>query len=251
MPVARVVLWIALIASLALLVKGWSGDGIAGIWFAAALALLLLVVASGSTWPRLEMFYDLLWCGPRAGDQAALSFDGVPDAESLEELLGCLERHGVCATFFVEASASGSAEPFPEKVEQRARLQRLVAAGHQLGLWYRGDGSGDVAAYLSGGIRDLRAAVGEQLAVLDAVRPERRRAIASLSKAARDASLTVVGASWGWLGSIDTSRGNVEVAAGSLLDVPAAGSSVETLDCIIEAAQRNGVRWVPLRDWLS
>lgn len=91
--------------------------------------LLVVAAAGGGLWPLsqardFQLFGALVARVETAEPLVALTFDGGPQPETTEAILGILAGRGVRATFFVSGQA---AEANP------AATAALVAAGHDLG----------------------------------------------------------------------------------------------------------------------
>lgn len=125
MPKARVVLWIASLAGIALCARSvLVGPVPLGIALAGG-ALYLGLVLAGVLVPRLEMFGDVVWEGPAEAQAVALTFDDGPCPSTTPLVLAELERASARATFFVLGE---KAERYPEVV------RAIAEAGHELGV---------------------------------------------------------------------------------------------------------------------
>lgn len=125
MPAARILLYVATIAAVALIARSlWIGPpsiAVAGAALTAYVALVML----GVLFMRLEMFADVVWRGPKEAEGVALTFDDGPSAEHTAAILDMLDEAGVKATFFV----------IGRKAEERPALVRAIRArGHAIGL---------------------------------------------------------------------------------------------------------------------
>lgn len=125
MPPARIALWVASIAGLALLARSLFIAPVP-FWIAAS-ALLLYVAFStvGVIVPQLEMYGDVLWKGDPASRAVALTFDDGPHPVTTRRVLDALEQSGARATFFV---VGRKVEQYPDVVRE------IHARGHALGL---------------------------------------------------------------------------------------------------------------------
>ena len=125
MPPARVVLWVASLAAVAVLVRTVL-SGPPPVWVAVALlGVYVAIGVVGVFFPRLEMYGDAICCGRAGGRRVALTFDDGPDPVSTPAILAMLEPGGHRATFFLVGS---KVLLHPEVVEQ------IVAAGHSIGV---------------------------------------------------------------------------------------------------------------------
>lgn len=247
MPLARVGLWLLTLTALALLVKAWWSEAVPGVWLFAVWLALVIGVVWGLAFPRVEMFADLVWRAPPGEASSVLSFDGLPEPQQLEEILGELARHGVPATFFVAASAL---DP--------ARASALARAGHHLALALTAGSERSVSSLARRFSEDTAAltrAAGQPVVVLRALRPARRLLTPALAEAARRAQLTLVGGGLGWPppSTIDWERWGARIGPRQLVCVPGSllGAPPAQLTRLLEAAAQRGVRWVSLAEWLS
>jgi peptidoglycan-N-acetylglucosamine deacetylase len=125
MPAARIALWVASIAGLALLVRSLV---IAPVPFWIAVTALVLYVTYstlGVIVPQLEMYADVLWKGDPASRAVALTFDDGPHPVTTRRVLEALDQAGARATFFV---VGRKVEQYPDVVRE------INARGHAIGL---------------------------------------------------------------------------------------------------------------------
>ena len=78
----------------------------------------------GATSASADWFGAVISHGPRQVPQVAVTFDGVPDAETAEQVLSVLEAEGVDATFF---AAGREVEARPDVVRTLVDRGQLVA----------------------------------------------------------------------------------------------------------------------------
>jgi UDP-glucose 4-epimerase len=78
----------------------------------------------GATSASADWFGSVISHGPRQVPEVAVTFDGVPDAETAREVLGALDAEGVQATFFV---AGQEVEARPDVVRALVDHDQLVA----------------------------------------------------------------------------------------------------------------------------
>ena len=78
----------------------------------------------GATSASAEWFGSVISHGSRQVPEVAVTFDGVPDAQTAQEVLGALEAEGVQATFF---AAGREVEARPEVVRTLVDHDQLVA----------------------------------------------------------------------------------------------------------------------------
>ncbi len=125
MPPARIGLWVASIAAVAILVRSVWLEPVP-VWFAvAAMVGYLGLMVAGIAWPRLEMFGDVVWRGEAGQRLVALTFDDGPHPVGTRTILEILARGGHRATFFLVGS---KVDHHPDVVRE------IVAAGHTLGV---------------------------------------------------------------------------------------------------------------------
>jgi peptidoglycan/xylan/chitin deacetylase (PgdA/CDA1 family) len=124
-PAARVVLWVASVAGLALAVRSvFIGPVPLAVAIAAAFIYLTLIVG-GVLSPQLGMFGDVIWQGEGSDRTVALTFDDGPNPATTPHILDVLAREGVHATFFV---LGHKVDAHPEIVAD------IVRAGHDIGV---------------------------------------------------------------------------------------------------------------------
>ncbi len=125
MPPARIVLWLASLAGIALLVRSlWFEPVPMGIAVSAMTAYLVLCVL-GVIFPWLEMFGDAVSKAEPGPRLVALTFDDGPFPPTTREVLSHLSEAGHKATFFVLAA---KAKRFPELIKE------IHEAGHEIAL---------------------------------------------------------------------------------------------------------------------
>jgi UDP-glucose 4-epimerase len=78
----------------------------------------------GATSARADWFGSLISHGPRAVPEVAVTFDGVPDAETTRDVLAALDAEGAQATFF---AAGREVEARPDVVRMLVDHDQLVA----------------------------------------------------------------------------------------------------------------------------
>jgi len=125
MPVARVILWLASVAGLAMLARSLIIGPLPTWVTLLALFVYLGWLLLGALVPQLEMYADVFWRGDTKEPAVALTFDDGPDPDTTPRVLEILAEYEVCATFFV-IGAKACAHP--------ELLRRIVEAGHDLGL---------------------------------------------------------------------------------------------------------------------
>jgi UDP-glucose 4-epimerase len=94
--------------------------------FTSVVVLSTALTASwvGATSAKADWFGSVISHGPRQVPQVAVTFDGVPDAETAQALLSALDAEGVQATFF---AAGREVEARPEVVRTLVEHDQLVA----------------------------------------------------------------------------------------------------------------------------
>lgn len=125
MPAGRIALWVASLGALALAVRSLLLRPVPleiALLFGTAYVLL---VVTGVLVPRLQMFGDIVWCGPTEAARVALTFDDGPDEHSTPLVLKQLAEASVRATFFV----------LGEKAMRSPDVVRaIVEGGHEIGV---------------------------------------------------------------------------------------------------------------------
>src|SRR5262245_16839496 len=101
MPLARIALWVASAAGIALFVRtlliGPIPSWIAIVAFVAYATFCTL----GVLVPQLEMYGDIEWCAVPGANAVALTFDDGPNPDTTRRVLAILAERGQKATFFV------------------------------------------------------------------------------------------------------------------------------------------------------
>lgn len=125
MPLARLVLWLLSLTSLAWCGLSWShtrpGSLELGLWLFG----LILYATYGVLWPQCGMYGEALARGKSGTRRVALTFDDGPHPVTTRAVLELLRAHDAQATFFV----------LGHKVEAHPDVVREIhAAGHTLGI---------------------------------------------------------------------------------------------------------------------
>ncbi len=125
MPPARIALYSASVAAVAVLVRSLV-IGPLPLWLAGTVTIAYIgMIAVGILRADLEMFGDATVRGRPDARSVALTFDDGPDPEATRAILEILAREGDRATFFVVG----------ERVDRNPDVVReIVAAGHSLGV---------------------------------------------------------------------------------------------------------------------
>jgi hypothetical protein len=239
MPIARIGLWVVTLAALSMLLKTWWLAPIPGFWLSIGWGGLLMWVIAGVTFPRWEVFADLLWRAPEGERGMVLTIDGMVTGEQLTKLLGTLERAAVSATFFVDAESDASA------------VHQIVSSGHRLGLRASGRSSTRGRA-MKQALEQLIGRVERADAVLRVARPTRRWLTPAVADAARRARVTLVGASAGWPRPVVADRLAECVRDGALLCVTATSlaQDADLVRRLLAVGVERGVEWTSLEKWL-
>ena len=118
-------LYVASAAGLALLARSLLFGAIP-LWIAIlAFVAYFAIVITGVMVPQLEMFADVVCCGPADVAEVALTFDDGPHPEHTLKVLNALDAAEVHATFFLLGS----------KVRQHPSVAREIAdRGHEIGV---------------------------------------------------------------------------------------------------------------------
>jgi peptidoglycan/xylan/chitin deacetylase (PgdA/CDA1 family) len=125
MPPARIALWVASVAGLAVAARSLVIAPIP-MWAAViALSLYTLFCTLGVLIPQLEMYGDVEWKGRAGNKRIALTFDDGPNEKTTRKVLAVLARRGHLATFFV---VGRKARLHPDVVRE------IHEAGHWIGL---------------------------------------------------------------------------------------------------------------------
>jgi len=124
-PLARLLLWLLSLASLAWCGLSWPHTTHTPLEAGLALAVLCLVATWGVLWPQCGMYGDALARGQAGGQRVALTFDDGPHPVTTRAVLELLRVHEAQATFFV---LGHKVEAYPDVVRE------IHAAGHTLGI---------------------------------------------------------------------------------------------------------------------
>ena len=125
LPAARLGLWAYAFAGIALGVRAATSTP-PPLWASVlCFACYMGLGTLGVFWPERGMYGRILWHGPAARPEVALTFDDGPSPETTPRVLEELERAGIHATFFI---VGRKALAHPELVRD------IAAAGHELGL---------------------------------------------------------------------------------------------------------------------
>jgi len=124
-PPARVSLYVASVAAIALMVRSVVIRPLP-MWIAgAAIAAYLALILCGVLFLPLGMFVDVVTRGPKEARGVALTFDDGPSPEHTPRILDLLDEAGVKATFFL----------IGRKVEAHPDIARAIARrGHAIGV---------------------------------------------------------------------------------------------------------------------
>jgi peptidoglycan/xylan/chitin deacetylase (PgdA/CDA1 family) len=96
-------------------------------WALSGVVVLVTALTAswvGATSARADWFGSVISHGPRQVPEVAVTFDGVPDAETTRTVLAALDAEGVQATFF---AAGRQVEARPEVVRTLVDNDQLVA----------------------------------------------------------------------------------------------------------------------------
>ncbi len=125
MPPARIVLWLASLAGVALLARSlWFEPVPMSVAVSAMVAYVALCIL-GVVFPWLEMFGDAATQADPGPRLLALTFDDGPFPPTTRKVLEHLAAAGHTATFFVLAQ---KAQKFPELIKE------MHAAGHEIAV---------------------------------------------------------------------------------------------------------------------
>jgi peptidoglycan/xylan/chitin deacetylase (PgdA/CDA1 family) len=131
MPLARIVLWVASVAGLALLARTLFVEPLPMAVSVVALVAYAAYCTLGVLWPQLEMYGDVESRGDPGRNLVALTFDDGPNPKSTRKVLQILARRGHRATFFVVGRKA---------LAHADVIREIHEAGHELGLHgYRHD----------------------------------------------------------------------------------------------------------------
>ncbi|HYQ45537.1 MAG TPA: polysaccharide deacetylase family protein [Polyangiaceae bacterium] len=124
MPLARLLLWLVSLSSLAWCGISWPNSP-GSLELGAALGVLVLYATYGVLWPQCGMYGDAIARGKPGTRRIALTFDDGPHPVTTRAVLDLLREHGARATFFV---LGHKVEAYPEIVRE------IHEAGHTLGI---------------------------------------------------------------------------------------------------------------------
>ncbi len=125
MPIARLLLWLASLASLGWCGLSWRHSPPGPLELGLALAGLVLYATWGVLWPQCGMYGEALARGRAGARRVALTFDDGPHPVTTRAVLELLRAHDARATFFV----------LGHKVQAHPDVVREIhAAGHTLGI---------------------------------------------------------------------------------------------------------------------
>ena len=125
MPAARIALWVAIVGSIAVLLRSVLLGPIP-LWLAVTLLVCFTALTTlGWVLPGLQMYGDVVTRGPAQARGVALTFDDGPHPDTTRQVLAMLARGGHRATFFLVGRKVVS---HPEVVRQ------IHEAGHSIGL---------------------------------------------------------------------------------------------------------------------
>jgi peptidoglycan-N-acetylglucosamine deacetylase len=123
-PIARLLLWLASLASLAWCGLSWPHSP-GSLELGLALFGLVLLATWGVLWPQCGMYGEAMAHGKAGAQRVALTFDDGPHPVTTRAVLELLRAHDARATFFV----------LGHKVEAHPDVVREIhAAGHTLGI---------------------------------------------------------------------------------------------------------------------
>ncbi|HET7545932.1 MAG TPA: polysaccharide deacetylase family protein [Polyangiaceae bacterium] len=127
MPLARLLLWLISLTSLAWCGFSWSHSPPhpSSLALGLALGVLVLFATWGVLWPQCGMYGEALARGKSGTRRVALTFDDGPHPVTTRAVLELLRNHDARATFFV---LGHKVEAHPEVVRE------IHAAGHTLGI---------------------------------------------------------------------------------------------------------------------
>ena len=125
MPPARIVLWVASVAGLALLARSLLMDPLP-MWVAvSAFVAYAALCTVGVLWPQLEMYGDVEWRAEPGAKTVALTFDDGPNPKTTRKVLQILARGSHRATFFVVGRKA---------LAHADVVREIQAAGHEIGV---------------------------------------------------------------------------------------------------------------------
>ena len=125
MPPARIVLWVASVAGLALLARSLLMDPLP-MWVAVSSFVAYAALCTvGVLWPQLEMYGDVEWRAEPGAKTVALTFDDGPNPKTTRKVLQILARGSHRATFFVVGRKA---------LAHADVVREIQAAGHEIGV---------------------------------------------------------------------------------------------------------------------
>ncbi|MEI9937117.1 MAG: polysaccharide deacetylase family protein [Pseudomonadota bacterium] len=124
MPIARLLLWLISLTSLAWCGLSWPHSP-GSLELGVALTGLVLYATLGVLWPQCGMYGSAIAHGKAGARRVALTFDDGPHPITTRAVLELLRAHDARATFFV---LGHKVEAHPEVVRE------IHAAGHSLGV---------------------------------------------------------------------------------------------------------------------
>jgi peptidoglycan/xylan/chitin deacetylase (PgdA/CDA1 family) len=223
-----------------------------------ALAVYLSLVLAGVLWPRLEMFTDILWRGPKEARGVALTFDDGPDPVHTRVVLDRLDAAGAKATFFVIGHKALLHPDLVREIRDRGHLVGVHGTFHDRLLSFRSSAS--VRSDLSRAVEMLVQLAGDRPRFY---RPPVGQTNPRIGGAARDLGLTIVGWSVRARDGIHADPGEVvrrvvpQLSDGAIVLMhdgaerddhePAAPAA---LPAILTAMKERGLRAVRLDDWV-
>ena len=260
MPPARVALYASTAAILGLAVRAGLGHPPALGWAVLVLAGYASLLLAGVLVLRLRVFVDALVRGPVGARGIALTFDDGPHPRWTPQVLECLARRGVKATFFV---IGRKAEQHPDVV------RAIVDAGHGIGLHAHDHdrlfslrGERRVRDDLERGMAAIEKVTGQRPLLF---RPPIGHTNPVIARVAEDLGLTVVG--WTVAGRDGVARARFEDVVARvrrdlrdrvivvLHDAPERGdrepAAVRALPAILDAIAAERLDVVPVADWVQ
>jgi peptidoglycan-N-acetylglucosamine deacetylase len=188
MSVGRVAIVVASGCGFAILVRSLVAGPVPLCVSLPALAGYLSLVVTGALWPRLEMFANVLWRGPKGARGVALTFDDGPDPVHTRKVLDCLDAAGAKATFFVIGRKARSFPDVVREIRDRGHLVGVHGNAHDRFLALRSQAR--VTSDLSQAVESLVELEGERPLFY---RPPVGQMNPRIDRAARHLGLTIVG----------------------------------------------------------
>jgi peptidoglycan/xylan/chitin deacetylase (PgdA/CDA1 family) len=146
------------------------------------------LVIAGVLWPRLQMYADVLWRGPKDARGVALTFDDGPDPVHTRRVLDCLDAADAKATFFVIGRKALLYPDVVREIRDRGHLVGVHGTSHDRILSLRSFAS--VSRDLSRAVDLIVELTGERPRFF---RPPVGHTNPRIDRAARDLGLTIVG----------------------------------------------------------